>query len=298
MINVVTSIITISEDRWLQSTGCCLPKKKVWMKSKTIPAVVALLFLSAVLLSCTKNSEGPADQDTGPYQLSYGDSILYMKPSAGDYIVSPLKHRNGVYSGFPEGIDIDPASGAINVTQSETGLRYRITHTAPDGTKTETKIVLSGITFLDQFYYLAAGDSIALPVYNSSISRTLPLPGSSFDEGNICNNAGCVVSTTNGTINLAQTVRNGVFGTVPRNDRRETFEIRYKINDASGKTENKLKVLLYWYNTLADVPADVWQTLNERTADGVFIRGNGASSVEGISAAAKPRPPCVIIVDH
>lgn len=247
------------------------------------------------MVSCTKNS-GPGEPVTGPYAFSYGDSILYMKTTVGDYIVSPVQHRAGTYTGFPEGINVDAATGAINVTQSETGLRYRITHTAPDGTKTETKVVLSGITFLDKFYNLSAGDSVALPVYNSSIARSLPLTGSSFDEGNICNNAGCAVKTTDGSINLAQTVRNGVFGITPRNDRRETFEIRYRINDASGRTENKLKVLLYWYDTMADVPADVWETLNQRTAGGVFLRGSFTGSVEGISAAAKPRPPCVIVI--
>lgn len=257
--------------------------------------MVGGVFVLAAVLSCSKNAS-TVKPDPGPYVLSYGDSILYMQPGATDYIVAPKEQRDGVYSGFPEGIELDPVTGAINVTKSETGLRYRITHTAPDGTKTETKVVLSGITFVDKFYYLSTGDSMALPVYNSSFSRPLPLAGSSFDEGNVCNNAGCVVNTANGVINLAQTVRNGVFGVVPRNDRREEFEIRYKINDASGKRENKLKVLLYWYNTLADVPADLWQTLNEREAAGVFLRGSGGSSIEGISAAAKPRPPCVIII--
>lgn len=257
--------------------------------------LLPVLLGSVLIVSCSK-STGTGAEDTGPYTLSYGDSILYMRPAAGDYIVAPLKHRAGTYTGFPEGIEIDETTGAINVSTSETGLRYRITHTAPDGTKTETKVVLSGITFTDKFYYLSAGDSVAAPVYNSSISRPLPLAGSSFDEGNVCNNAGCAVKTTDGSINLAQTVRNGVFGATPRNDARETFEIKYRINDASGKTENKLKVLLYWYQSLSDVPADVWQTLNERVADGVFLRGSGASSVDGISAAAKPRPPCVIII--
>lgn len=263
---------------------------------KRITITVALLFFCGLVwLGCSKPA-GTPDPDPGPYVLNYGDSILYMKPVTGDYIVTPLKHKEGTYTGFPEGIEIDAVTGAINVTKSETGLRYRITHTAPDGTKTETKIVLSGITFLDKFYHLSAGDSIALPVYNSSVTRVLPLTGSSFDEGNICNGAGCAVSTSDGSINLARTVRNGVFGTTPRNDRREIFEIRYRINDASGKTENRLKVLLYWYDTMADVPADVWQTLNERTADGVFLKGNATGSVEGISAAAKPRPPCVIVI--
>ncbi|MGQ0740595.1 MAG: hypothetical protein ACT4OJ_16215 [Bacteroidota bacterium] len=255
-------------------------------------ALGAIAALSLTCSSCSK-SASPPEEPAGPYVLSYGDSILYMKAAAGDYIVNPVSTRPGTYSGFPEGIEIDGATGAINISKSETGLRYRITHTATDGTKTETKLVLSGITFTDKFYHLSAGDSVAIPVYNSSASRVLPLAGSSFDEGNICNNAGCAVKTTDGTINLAATVRNGVFGVTPRNDERRTFEIKYRINDASGKTENKLKVLLYWYNTMSDVPADVWEILNGRQSEGVFLRGQTA---ETVAQAAKPRPPCVIII--
>lgn len=261
-------------------------------KISIISAVVAF---SLGWISCSKSGNPVDPADSGPYQLSYGDSIIYKKPAAGDYIVSPLKHRPGIYSGFPEGIEIDAATGAINVSQSETGLRYRITHVSTKGDTTRTMVVLSGITFTDHFYILSTGDSIANPVYNAHPSRILPLNGSSFDEGNVANNGGCSVKTTNGTINLAETVRNGVFGVIPQNDERKTFEIKYRINDASGKTENKLKVLLYWYNTMADVPPDVWETLNDRQSQGVFLRGSVAQRTEAI---AKPRPPCVIIVDH
>ncbi len=260
---------------------------------KTYFLLVSVVF-SFAWLSCSKPSDN-GDDPVGPYKLSYGDSILYMRPSAGDYIVSPTSQRPGTYSGFPDGIEIDGVTGAINVSKSETGLRYRITHTATDGTVTATMVVLSGITFTDKFYNLSLHDSIAFPVYNASPSRALPLSGSSFDDGNVANGGGCAVRTTNGSINLAETVRNGVFGTTPQNDRRETFEIKYRINDASGKTENKLKVLLYWYNTMADVPADVWETLNDRQNEGVFLKGAVAGRP---GQAAKPRPPCVIIVNH
>jgi hypothetical protein len=254
--------------------------------------LLALLALGSVAwISCNKpDGSDITDNPTTNYKLSYGDSILYLKPGAVDQIVYPVTPRPGTYEGFPEGIEIDDNTGAINVSNSETGLRYRITHTAPDGTKTETKVVLSGITFKDQFYYLSRNDSIALPIYNANDSRVLPLAGSIFDEGNLANGGGCSVKTDNGKINLKETIRNGVFGFPPRNDAQETFEIKYRINDQSGKSENKLKVLLYWYNTVNDIPQYVWDILNERTADGVFLRGGSAQR------AAKPRPPCVIII--
>ena len=172
-------------------------------------------------------------------------------------------------------------------------MRYRITHTADDGTVTKTSVVLSGITFFDKFYNLSAGDSIAQPVYNASDVRILPVSGSSFDEGNAANSGGCSVRTDNGKINLAQSVRNGVFGNTPQNDSRRDFEISYRLNDNSNKSLNKLKVRLYYYDRRSDVAPDLLQTLQERQQDGVFLKG---AITESASAIAKPRPPCVIII--
>jgi hypothetical protein len=250
--------------------------------------IIFALFTAAVnLIGCSPSS--PATNNT-PYVLSYGDSVIYLHPTAGDYVIYPLSHRDGVYSAFPEGIEIDERSGAINVSKSETGLRYRITHTATDGTQTLTTVMLSGITFPDKFYNLSLHDSLALPVYNGNPATAIPLSGSSFDEGNIANGGGCSVQTDNGVINLAQCVRNGVFGTIPQDDSRRDFEISYRINDASGRSLNKIKVRIYYYSSMAAVAADLLQTLSDRQSAGVFLRG------ESSQQAAKPRPPCVIII--
>ena len=113
--------------------------------------------------------------------LKHQAVILFTQPNTVD----------GTYTGFPEGIEIDDNTGAINLSKSETGLRYRITHTATDGTVTTTMVVLSGITFPDKFYHLSQDDSIALPIYNASDARVLPLNGSNFDDGNTANSGGC-----------------------------------------------------------------------------------------------------------
>lgn len=253
--------------------------------------ITSLIMAGAVAfwLSCNKPSDG---DPAGPYKLSYGDSIIYLKQQASDYIVYPIEYRAGVYTAFPEGISIDDNTGAINVSQSETGLRYRVTHTSPEGLITNTMVVLSGITFPDKYYHLSQNDSIAFPVYNANPSGILPLAGSLFDEGNGANTGGCSVKTSNGQINLAQTVRNGVFGAPPQNDIRKDFEIVYRLNDGSNKAINKLKVRVYYYETMADVPADLLETLQDRSDQGVFLKTNGVARV------AKPRPPCVIIVNQ
>jgi hypothetical protein len=259
----------------------------------TVLLLVAAAF-SITWASCGRSSGTTDPVDPPAYKLSYGDSILYLQPTAGDYIVNPTTTKPGTYTGFPDGIEIDGVTGAINVSKSETGLRYRITHTAPDGKKTETLVVLSGITFKDRFYHFSTGDTIALPVYNADAARILPISGSNFDEGNTANGGGCSVRTDNGKINLAESVRLGVFGNGgPRNDDQKEIEIKYRVNDGSSKSLNKLKVKLYWYNTMADVPQYLWDILNDRTTQGVFLKGGAADRTGQL---AKPRPPCIILV--
>ena len=260
---------------------------------KRIQTIInSLIFLPAaiILLSCDKTTES---EPPGPYELSYGDSIIFLKPAAGDYIVTPVETSPGVYTGFPEGIEIDDITGAINVSKSETGLRYQITHTALDGTVTTTKVVLSGISFKDKYYNLSLNDSVAFPVYNADESIAVPINGSVFDDGGGAKLSGCDVQTINGQINLAQTVRNGLFGNNPIDDARKEIDIVYRLNDGSNKSLNKLRVKLYYYTSMADVAPDLLETLQDRQDQGVFLRGG---STTGFNRVAKPRPPCIIII--
>ena len=61
-----------------------------------------LWILLVILSSCKKDNTGgypppiPASND-----LSYGDSIFYLRNQASDYIVLPQQNRAGRYSGFP-----------------------------------------------------------------------------------------------------------------------------------------------------------------------------------------------------
>ena len=45
--------------------------------------------ITAGFLSCDKPGNEVPENPTGPYNLSYGDSIIYLKPVSGDYIVKP-----------------------------------------------------------------------------------------------------------------------------------------------------------------------------------------------------------------
>jgi len=283
--------------------------------------ILSVVVFSVIsITACKKASDSqqitppppPPHHLPGGYSLGYGDSVFYLNNQPSDYIVSPSQPGDGLYYGFPEGIEIDTASGAINISKSETGLKYRI-YFIPTGTTDtfSTTITISGINFLDGFYKLSTADSILRPLYNARATNPIPgvNNGSVFDEGSSCNSAGCTVDVANGEMNLAQTVRNGVFGATPSNNDRHEFQLNYRINDNSGKALNTLKVKLYYFNSMNDITQEVYDLITSRqgtildAASQVLLSGlpitvNSTTSVNGRIKAAKPRPPCIFIVSH
>lgn len=264
---------------------------------------IGIVLMGCFAIIACKKSGGPAIIKVDP-RLDYGDSIFYLNNnSSSDYIITPAQSGNGKYQGYPEGIVIDANTGAINISKSETGLRYLISFTPAGGTDSiTTKIVISGINFLDGFYVLTGNDSIAQPVYNARLSNILPgiNNGSVFDIGSNCNSNGCAVSTVNAQINLASTVRSGVFGSIPANNARQEFQLNYRINDNSLNAANTIRVKLYYFNTMADVSQEAFDIISQRIGS---VIGLGAHNVPLIipgqnlvKRLPRPRPPCIFIV--
>lgn len=256
------------------------------MRLRVIFSIFSLglvLFVS----SCRKGGE-----EQKPYVLSYGDSIFYINPALGEYEIHPTEVRPGEYVGYPEGVEIDDDDGTIKVNNCESGLRYKISHIAPNGDSTHTLIVISGLNFYDKIYNLSNNDTLAFPVYNANGQPYQPgLFGTgtnnTFDDGNLCNSQGCNVSLANGSINLLQSMRSGAIpGT---NDAQKEFTYYYRMDDPSNKELNKLKVKLYYYNTQADIPQYLWDILLIDHA-GTILRTGSPNRL------ARPRPPCIIIV--
>ncbi|MEO8416607.1 MAG: hypothetical protein ABI472_23280 [Ginsengibacter sp.] len=268
------------------------------MKTKIV-LIVSLLF-SALFNDSCKKSGGTTDPVTPPTQsvFSYGDSVLYQKNQSNDYVVTPSNSLTGKYISFPGGLVIDGNSGAINVTRSETGLKYMVAFIPKGSIDTAFEFVtLSGINYMDGFYVLTGNDSIAYPVYNAQPGVTIPQlnNGSLFDVGGNCNSQGCTVNTGSAAINLAQTVRNGVFGATPSNNDRHEFDLNYQVNDKSNRAANKLRVKLYYFKTMSDVTPEAYNIINSRLGT-IINQSNTVPSPNLIAAAAKPRPPCIFIV--
>jgi hypothetical protein len=238
--------------------------------------------------------------------LNYGDTIFFLQPSGNNLVTLKNFTKVGRFYAFPKGIELDSTTGTIDLKESEMGLRYKIMF-VPAGTRDtiKTKIVLAGINFYDGIYKLSLGDTIAHSIYNANSPF---IPGqigtglsNTFDEGNGCNSQGCAVSTINGKINLAKSIRDAAIPKI--NDAQKEFTYFYRIDDRSGKSLNKLKVILYYYDSVADIPQYLWDILLIDHAGTIIPAGlvplnSTASTTLGTLGIAKPRPPCVIIVDH
>jgi hypothetical protein len=259
----------------------------------------SIIILQAVVFSSCHKEDVVDNTKT---ILSYSDSIFYLR-STGNNIVTPMPtNKSGKYFAFPKGIELNENTGQIDLASSEMGLRYKIMF-VPDGTNDtiSTKIVLAGINFYDGIYKLASGDSFASPIYNAKgVAYTPGTFGTglnnTFDEGNGCNNQGCSVSLTNGKINLAKSMRDGAISS--NHDSQKEFTYYYKMDDASGRALNKLKVKLYYYNTVADIPQYLWDILNIDHAGTILRNAKGNTENQFTQGIARPRPPCIIIVHH
>lgn len=256
---------------------------------------LSLLCSCIMIAACKKVSTEITTYDGDGFTLSYGDSIIYLQNLSGDHILTPAQSRTGVYYAYPEGLQIDKNTGAINVSKSETGLRYKIKFRDAEGVKYETKLLLSGVNYADHYHQLAQNDNLSVPLYN--VNHTLPQ--AAFDVDGSARAQGLAIDPLTGVIDLKQSVQNGFFGRTPDNDARRMVEIKYRINDASNDAVNSIKVLLYWYATMNDVSEEVKQTIASRQQ--LF----GKESVQDVEVstsnyqlASKPRPPCVIVISQ
>jgi len=272
--------------------------------------ILTIGFVSLSLFSCRKEKSSNPVTPNNPKTIVklYGDSVFYVR-NANDYFINPSVSQQGTFIGFPDGLDLDQNTGAINVNKSETGLKYKVSFVASGSTDTiSSYIIISGINYADKIYNLSSGDSIAAPVYNANFNMAPPGGNADvFDETSGCKNAGIMIGSTDGIINLAQTVRNQGIDTGAT----AQVKLAYRINDASGKALNGLEMKIYFYRTAADIPQYLTDLLNQRkgtilTSNSVlppmiqsrYLALNSLTTLAKSQQPARPRPPCIIVVSR
>ncbi len=242
-----------------------------------------------------------------PGAPSYGDTILFLQNAPTDYIIAPVNHPDsGTYISWPKGMVIDKNTGAINVSKSETGVRYNIGWVKKGTTDTCLQtLILAGISYADSLYVLNNDERYAKPYYNASTTAdpvcvsASGVPGSGsnckFDVTGQAASQKVIVDKDYGIIDLKNTA-NKAFGLLPLNGTKVTTTISYQLDDNSAMATQKITVNLIYYNKKSDVPPDllalVTDKLNKIVNSVLLINLLGDNSAQ---YRGSPRPPIIIV---
>lgn len=300
-----------------------------------------ILFISAVV-SCTKDAGTSGNKELQTEIAGsavnfnfnctnspvYEDSVLCAKwkgPNK-DYFSKPLNQPpTGKYFSWPGGLVMDTNTGIINVTQSESGVKYVVGFVKNGTTDTcHTQVIISGIHYKDNIYVLSLNDTLAVPYFNANplapspcnVSDDDDYPGNSNGQGNgnnkceydddedddngngqadeplpgqQANDQNIRVRTKTGFINLKKSLADGAFGENPQNGASKEVKIYYRLDDCSVKALRSIKIRVIYYDKKSDVPASLLAEILQRRYN--FENGE-LISVDG---TYNPRPPQIIV---
>ena len=300
------------------------------MKKKRLSSRLLFLVIFVYLLSCSKTHQvdekssqlpGKANIDTllrqettntftylgrstfnCPEGPNYKDSLIYSNANAGnDYFVGPVNNPGeGKYYSWPDGMVIDSLSGIINISKSETGLKYNIGFVR-NGTKDTClrTIILAGASYVDSIYVLGKDQTLAYPYFNADLKMNSICTGSINDDDDddvVDNNAKCEFAVSNrkikigklsGIMDLRRSFENGVFGSNPVNGTTVKASIYYRLNDKSNMVLQQMDVQFVFYETRDQIPKVV--------VDYIQQKSNDITAQALIMAGGNPRPPMIVI---
>ena len=299
-----------------------------------------MAFLIVIVIGCNKkvstiDVEPNPDPTTPPVVRFcpnapfYGDSILTGEYKKKKPLIKKVLNNpgEGIYFAKPTGLDIDRSTGAINVGNSEGGVRYTVGFIRASTNDTcFTTVIISGISYVDSIYVLSLNDTLAKPYYNARPKINVPCDNSDdsdyphtgggkgkgndkceYDDdedkdkkndndndyedepppGQTANEQKVRVRTISGIINLKKTLAEGAFGKNPVNGTSKEVMIYYRLNDGSKKSLKKVKVKLLYYDKKSDVPEHIVKEIKKKRKE--FLTETPLIAYE------KPRPPLIVI---
>jgi len=286
--------------------------------------------LSTSKLSFSTSSNDTLITDTTNVDsLSYGDSVFSVSVTGIERRILPIvkPSQPGYFIANLSGLILDSATGRINLSRSESGLRYKVYYMS--FTKeliAETSVTISGVDYQDRIYDLSSQyteDLFATPIYNMIPGTRLPctIAGSGyickFDVTDIngddipdyigANNSKLFVDTLTGVIDLKKSVEAGVFGPIPAgsglsilNGRKKDITIYYVLGD-STRTLKKITVRLVYFQSKALIPESMQLEIDSRNKRYLLQPGSAASSGDDLLSlsyyySTPKRPPLIVIV--
>lgn len=307
-------------------------------------AILTTVLGVSILFSCTKENNSIHNSAVGSDNIlqsavavsscdlfAYPDSVFYLEEIPNDYIVHTVTPLQGTFGCYPNELKIDPANGDLDITESETGLKYLIWY-VPTGTHDTCKkfITVAGIDYTDSIYTLKNNPSLATPVYNATPGAATACTGNcEFDDGNDDDDGdgfadeppagqevipqGIAMDKSTGAINLKQSIKNGALGDTLVPGAFKDFVLNYRISDGSNKTLNKLNFRLYYFKKQSQIPKSLLKQLqakkqqvllnnqfqaNPATVSYSVNMNAVAAPASGKGQEVKCRPPYIIIVQN
>jgi hypothetical protein len=233
------------------------------------------------------------------YAPDYGDSIVYTQPTTGsDYFVFPRNNQGikGTYMSWPQGLVMNSATGAVDLSQSDKGQRYSVGFVKEGSSDTcLSQLIVGGIAYMDSVYVLSNSDTTSKPYYDANpfaappcLGSSGPGPGCQFDYNGYAQNQGIAVDSKTGFIDLKKTMANHPFGLLLLNGVSVTTRIYYKLNDQSNYAPQMIQLKLMYYNHKSDIPSSLLGTITTNLI-------NTLTNLL-ISKGPSARPPLIIIV--
>lgn len=282
-----------------------------------------LLISGFVLLVACQKTGTPADNNPSGNRLSYGDTLFFNHNLPADKFLTVVSTPSGTvkYKSIPGGLLLDSVTGRINLSKSESGIRYKVFAVNAAGIATDSvKLVISGIDYADGIYNINSTPiayDTAFPIYNARPELLLPCSDDDddddddstcvFDETDLDDDdnddiAGVIqdkllVNIKTGTLDLEASFRAGIFGSSqPANGTLKEFVMYYRLNDGSNRALQKINLKIYYYQTENDIPLLLKNELNTRSNQAQTVNARLINTVEFSTYERPKRPPILIIV--
>lgn len=263
-------------------------------------------------------------------RLSYGNNLFWINNPQPLILPISKPKGSGFFKAIPQGLAIDSLSGAINIPQSLTGIRFKVFMLNPLGTPLDsTFVIIGGIDYADSIYDVDATPNVydtAFAIYNANPALALPCSDSDDDNQLACrfdetdtdgdgdddvdgvSQEKLLVDEKRGFIDVEASYRAGIFGNNPVNGTTRDFKMYYRITDGSNRAINAIDLRVYYYKKRSDIPQYLLDELQNRKRIGNRVRLepslqnnnrriNASVLTVDFEVYAKPkRPPLIIIV--
>jgi len=274
------------------------------MKKRILTALVAFSVLAVLLIACHKSKDEPEPEVVPfpqnpvmncPYSPDYGDTLICIPNGNGpDYIISPVNNPGtGKYFSWPIGLKIDRFTGAINVTQSESGMRYLIGFVKQGTTDTcISQIVIAGMSYIDSVHVLSQGQTSTSPYTDAdaNLFSACATGNCQIDLNGKLTSMKIAINKTTGEIDLQKTLDQGAFGPNPVNGDYIEATMLYKVDNGCSNSVKRINLKFMYFNNKSQIDAAL---ISEVLAKQASVRGGNI-----IDTYLKPRPPLIIITRY